>query len=126
MLTGYHKIPSDRLCYIGQPWPDRCQGKPYCDCTPILEVALGQIVELILVDEVAANHPFHLHGMAFMVIQQGKLDNMNLTKTRAEEIENTVGLPRSYSSYPPFKDTITIPSRGYAIVRFRAENPGLF
>lgn len=43
---------------------------------------------------------------------------------RAEFMENYGLLRRASLRRPPFKDTVSIPSRGYAVVRFRATNPG--
>lgn len=50
----------------------------------------------------------------------------NGTGTTAEEIkilDERGLLPRRKFS-PPFKDTIAVPNNGYAIIRFRANNPG--
>lgn len=33
-----------------------------------------------------------------------------------------INIPRGHS--PPHKDTVSVPSKGYAILRFRADNPG--
>ena len=43
----------------------------YCECTYRLQVALGDVVEFILIDEGVvfnANHPIHLHGYSFFVV----------------------------------------------------------
>lgn len=43
----------------------------FCKCHHVLQVPLGAVVELIIVDEgfqYYANHPFHLHGNAFRVM----------------------------------------------------------
>ena len=45
--------------------------KEFCQCTHILEVNLGDLVELVLIDEGYAydvSHPFHLHGHSFYVV----------------------------------------------------------
>ena len=45
-------------------------GKDFCQCTHVLEVNLGDLVELVLIDEGYAydvSHPFHLHGHSFYV-----------------------------------------------------------
>jgi len=45
--------------------------KEFCKCHHVLQVPLGAVVEMIIVDEgfqYYANHPFHLHGNAFRVM----------------------------------------------------------
>lgn len=52
-----------------------CEGD-FCSCTYVLEVDLGDTVELVLVDEGtlgASNHPFHIHGNNFHVVAMGRL-----------------------------------------------------
>ena len=47
-----------------------CKGH-FCECTHRLKVALGDVVEIILIDEGVpydANHPTHLHGYKYRVI----------------------------------------------------------
>jgi FtsP/CotA-like multicopper oxidase with cupredoxin domain len=87
-------------------------------------------VELVLVDETrlvgGINHPFHLHGFQLYVtgLYQNKSEDM--TVRRVMEMAETRGLARSTVLFPPIKDTVSIPSRGYTIVRFRADNPGFW
>lgn len=60
------------------------------------------------------SHPFHLHGYGFNVVDMG---------TR-EQFESGDTPYRYASHYPPIKDTITVPSGGFARIRFQATNPG--
>lgn len=53
----------------------------FCDCTHVLQVELGSMVEVVLIDEgyhTKGDHPFHLHGHSFWVIGMGKLEG-NIT-----------------------------------------------
>ena len=46
-------------------------GEDFCACTHMLQVNLGDVVELVLIDEGYAYdvmHPFHLHGHSFYVV----------------------------------------------------------
>ena len=57
------------------PQDPPCEGD-FCSCTYVLEVALGETVEFVLVDEGNIgdeNHPFHLHGYNFHVVAMGRL-----------------------------------------------------
>ena len=52
------------ICYV-------FLGEDFCACTHMLKVNLGDVVELVLIDEGYAYdvmHPFHLHGHSFYVV----------------------------------------------------------
>lgn len=73
------------------------------------------------------NHPFHLHGHAFYVMAMGQppfgapiTSGTARSISAAESIQN-----KGRNTAPPLKDTILIPSHGFARIRFRANNPGL-
>ncbi|RDX96438.1 Laccase-4 [Mucuna pruriens] len=61
------------------------------------------------------NHPFHLHGYNFFVVGQG-LGNFDPEKD-----------PLSFNLVDPVeRNTIGIPNGGWAAIRFRANNPGVW
>ncbi|MDK2413720.1 multicopper oxidase domain-containing protein, partial [Aphanizomenon sp. 202] len=63
------------LCRYGEEVSPYCESD-FCRCTYLLEVALGETVEMVLVAEGQIgdeNHPFHLHGNKFHVVAMGKL-----------------------------------------------------
>lgn len=74
------------------------------------------------------NHPFHVHGHAFQVVGMGQHPlGIPLTRHMVKHMLLTRSLPVSRSNdqeTSPLKDTVSIPSRGFAIIRFRADNPG--
>lgn len=71
------------------------------------------------------HHPFHLHGYHFMVTDLGRNEDNPMTIQSVQLMESRNILPRSATNIlPPLKDTVSIPSRGYAKLRFRATNPG--
>lgn len=61
-------------------------------------------------------HPFHFHGYLMQVLETGSKD----------EYENGNPAYRKLTRKAPLKDTIAVPSGGYAIARFRATNPGFW
>ncbi|KAI8079499.1 multicopper oxidase-domain-containing protein [Gilbertella persicaria] len=73
---------------------------------------LHQVVELVINNLDDGIHPFHLHGHVFQVIGRGQgiFDQHSL-----EEPSN-----------PTCRDTITVPSKGYVVLRFKADNPGVW
>lgn len=59
------------------PWQDPLCNGDFCYCTYVMEVALGETVEMIIIDEGTrsnGNHPFHLHGYNFHVLGIDRLD----------------------------------------------------
>lgn len=60
------------------------------------------------------NHPMHLHGYDFHVLAQG-FGNFNNDTDRAKF--NLVN--------PQLRNTVAVPLGGWAVIRFRADNPGI-
>ncbi|KAF5301108.1 hypothetical protein FQR65_LT08938 [Abscondita terminalis] len=126
LLTQYENLDSTHFCNGDQIIKSDGLTKK---CTHVIKVRYNSIVELILVDEVGINvihHPFHLHGFAFHVMGVGKMpSNGQGTVQEAIMLDKQNLLKRRYD-YPPQKDTIMIPSKGYVVLRFRANNQGFW
>jgi FtsP/CotA-like multicopper oxidase with cupredoxin domain len=72
------------------------------------------------------NHPFHLHGYQLYVMAMGQHpENIPMTLSIAKKMISVDGF-WSYSKTKKhaLKDTISIPPKGYIILRFKADNPG--
>jgi FtsP/CotA-like multicopper oxidase with cupredoxin domain len=67
------------------------------------------------------HHPFHLHGYDFFVMAMDQFRNGETLESISNKLLET-NFRRS--TLPARKDTITVPSNGYAAIRFRANNPG--
>ena len=65
-----------------------------------------------LVDEI--NHPVHIHGYSFHVLAQGF---GNFDPSRDEAKYNLIN--------PQYRNTIAVPAGGWAVIRFRANNPSI-
>jgi len=101
--------------------------KEFCHCHHVLQVPLGAVVEVIIVDEgfaYEANHPFHLHGNAFRVVGLERLGE-NVSIETVKQLDR-FGLLKRNLNTAPVKDTVTIPDGGYTIIRFEAINPGFW
>ncbi|OAY82674.1 Laccase-14 [Ananas comosus] len=86
--------------------------------TKVTKVKYNSTVEMVLQNTaivVAENHPLHLHGFNFYVLAQG-LGNYN--KSEAVEKYNLVD--------PQVRNTIAVPGGGWAVIRFKANNPGVW
>ncbi|XP_034256148.1 laccase-like isoform X2 [Thrips palmi] len=99
--------------------------KEYCECTHVVRVPLGGVLEIVLVDQGVrydANHPFHLHGHAFRVVALERLgSSINVSEVQRLDAEGRI--PRNLRD-PPAKDTVTVPDGGYTVLRVHADNPG--
>ncbi|KAJ0978855.1 hypothetical protein J5N97_014329 [Dioscorea zingiberensis] len=61
------------------------------------------------------NHPMHLHGQSFYVVGRG-FGNFDKEKD-----------PQGYNLVdPPLENTVGVPKNGWAAVRFKAKNPGVW
>jgi FtsP/CotA-like multicopper oxidase with cupredoxin domain len=131
LLTQPEDIDESKFCDEFH-WPAECLGNQLCPCIHRLHVPLNSIVELILVDESKSvgrmHHPFHLHGYRFMVTGLDQHPNdYEMDVATVKRLEGSGQLLRSgFNPRPPFKDTVSIPSRGYTVVRLRATNPGFW
>lgn len=125
LLTQYHDIPKESFCNetsLGQ----HCSME-FCECTHRIQVAIGDVVELVLISEAvygAGNHPMHLHGYAFYVIGMEQL-KQSITRAEVEHHDAMGGLRRNLTR-PVRKDTVMVPDGGYTIIRFVADNPGFW
>nr|CAH7760853.1 unnamed protein product [Callosobruchus chinensis] len=99
-----------------------------CTCTHVMPIPLGSVVEVVFIDEVQfyGVHSFHLHGYAFHVLGMGSKEDFGLKTMNKESImrlDQQGRLKRNFND-PPAKDSIVVPNHGYAVLRFRADNPG--
>ncbi|CAI9098357.1 OLC1v1034989C1 [Oldenlandia corymbosa var. corymbosa] len=86
--------------------------------TKVIQVKYNSTVQMVLQNTAilnAENHPMHLHGFNFHVLAQG-FGNYNAS----EDIKN-FNLVN-----PQERNTIAVPSAGWAVIRFRANNPGVW
>jgi iron transport multicopper oxidase len=81
---------------------------------------MGAIVDLQITNYDGGAHPFHLHGHQFQVIARsgwGPDDGPPLT------------IPSDYEADAPAsplrRDTVLIYGNGYAVLRFKVDNPGI-
>lgn len=84
--------------------------------TKVKKVKFNSTIEVVLQNTAILgieNHPIHLHGFNFKVLAQG-FGNFNPLKDMSKF--NLVN--------PQERNTIAVPSGGWAVIRFRANNPG--
>lgn len=74
----------------------------------------NDVVEIILNNNDPGRHPFHLHGHAFQAIVRSEQDAGNWAGNE------------TFPSVPMKRDTFMAPPNGNIVLRFRADNPGVW
>ncbi|KAG9134936.1 hypothetical protein Leryth_001181 [Lithospermum erythrorhizon] len=86
--------------------------------TKAIKVKYNAIVEIVFQDTSIGsveNHPMHLHGFDFHILAQGD-GNYNPFKDHMKF--NLIN--------PQIRNTVAVPVGGWAVIRFRANNPGVW
>jgi laccase len=90
-------------------------GTAMVEGTKVRSVPYNSTVEIVLQNPTALpaeNHPIHLHGFNFFVLAQG-LGTFTPGNTSAYNLVDPVA-----------RNTIAVPTGGWAVIRFLANNPG--
>ncbi|KAK9310102.1 hypothetical protein QLX08_000400 [Tetragonisca angustula] len=131
VLTQLKDIPAEAFCNA-ENLPSHCKPDVPCTCIHLIKIPLNSIVEINLIDEYNlpnSRHPFHLHGYTFYVVGMGQplgpipKSDIKMTLEYFKELEKKNQIVKNFDS-PHGRDTLPVPNNGYAIIRFRANNPG--
>jgi iron transport multicopper oxidase len=74
----------------------------------------GQVVDIILNNNDPGKHPFHLHGHNFQLI------------ARSSDDEGFYANNVTFPQVPMRRDTVLVRPNGNIVMRFRADNPGVW
>ncbi|KOB79192.1 Laccase-25 [Operophtera brumata] len=67
------------------------------------------------------SYTFHMHGLGMQIIATGQRhDGLPLSKNQFLRLDQEIKIARNTLN-PPTKDTVTVPNKGYTIVRLRPE-----
>ncbi|XP_046357706.2 laccase-2-like [Haliotis rufescens] len=128
---------------------DKCGADKICSCMYTIDISEGDIVELIFFNMGKGrgwSHPIHIHGHSVYVLAYGfpqydtttgkyladndnvecEDDYCNVAKWRGRQKRQIYSQQSSTKRIPPLKDTMIVPSGGYVITRFKADNPGVW
>ncbi|XP_021918366.1 oxidoreductase OpS5-like [Zootermopsis nevadensis] len=121
LLTQRHEITQDMYCTD----EDVCVDGSFCACSYLYDIELGSLVEIVFIDlgRGGGDHPFHMHGGQFHVVAQNVIDG-DISKQIVRELNEQNGISKNLGG--PLKDTVSVPSSGYAVIRFVADNPGFW
>lgn len=76
----------------------------------------GEVVEIVINNHHNNLHPWHLHGHQFQVLQRSAVDGGYFTGQYYQNVSQT----------PVRRDTIMVQNHGHVVLRFRADNPGVW
>ncbi|KAJ5746212.1 hypothetical protein N7520_011394 [Penicillium odoratum] len=99
----------------------------YGDYTHAMILEHNQVVEVVVNNGDTGSHPFHLHGHTFQVINRAPgygahfYDYLNGDPVAYDPSNHT-----AFPKYPPRRDTLVLPPQGYFVIRFVADNPGVW
>lgn len=79
------------------------------------------IIDIRLNNLDTGKHPFHLHGHAFQVIERGEGVDDDLPPVAFNPDNHT-----AYPEYPMIRDTVYVNPQSYVVMRFKADNPGVW
>lgn len=79
------------------------------------------VVEIVLNNADPGKHPFHLHGHVFQVVERSEA-----SASDEEFVVYDASNPGTINEYPMRRDTVYIRPNGYFVLRFRADNPGVW
>lgn len=80
-----------------------------------------EVVEIVLNNMDPGKHPFHMHGHIFQLLarsEEGEDDDPIIYDPN----DNNVTFPE----YPMMRDTVEVLPNGYMVLRFTADNPGVW
>ncbi|RWV83431.1 hypothetical protein GW17_00054962 [Ensete ventricosum] len=114
--TDFPAVPPVQFDYTAQN-VSRSLWQPVA-ATKVYKLKYGSVVQLVLQGTnifAAENHPIHIHGYDFYILAEG-FGNFNAAKDNAKF--NLVD--------PPMRNTVGVPVSGWAVIRFVADNPGVW
>ena len=72
-------------------------------------------VDIVINNHDDAIHPFHLHGHQFQVMDRPRSGTGDYP-----------GRTNGFAAKPPMRDVVSVNGKSYAVLRFKASNPGVF
>ncbi|KAJ0983836.1 hypothetical protein J5N97_002192 [Dioscorea zingiberensis] len=86
--------------------------------TKLYKLKYGSVVQIVLQGTsifAAESHPIHLHGYDFYILATGSGNFNSGTDTAKFNLVD-----------PPLRNTVNVPASGWAVIRFVADNPGVW
>ncbi|XP_033761221.1 L-ascorbate oxidase-like [Pecten maximus] len=128
--------------------PANCADNNICSCTYTQQIQYGKVYQFTLTNlgnGKGWSHPVHLHGHSFYVMKMGfgQYNSNGFLNGSTPDISCDIGskgfcnkpvwanttwnggnIPGLVLDRPAQKDTVIVPTHGYVVIRFKADNPG--
>ncbi|GAM82221.1 hypothetical protein ANO11243_002000 [Dothideomycetidae sp. 11243] len=100
----------------------------YGDNTNAFVLGHNDVVEVVINNNDGGSHPFHLHGHNFQVISRYPSygDDFYEYKDASSGIPFDPSNHTAYPQYPIRRDVVVLPPMGNMVLRFVADNPGVW
>ncbi|KAE8443035.1 hypothetical protein EG329_002429 [Mollisiaceae sp. DMI_Dod_QoI] len=86
----------------------------------------GIWVDIIINNLDDGAHPFHLHGYSFYVLASYRSEHGWGSYSPFAVSGSSAVKPKLNLENPAKKDTVSVPRRGYVVIRFKADNEGIW
>lgn len=87
----------------------------------------NQVVEIVLNNGDTGSHPFHLHGHNFQLINRSPSYGAHFYDyVDGDPVPYDATNHSSFPFYPARRDIFVLPPQGYFVIRFVADNPGVW
>ena len=87
----------------------------------------NDVVQLVVNNADTGSHPFHLHGHQFQLIDRTPPYGPDFNKfLDGDPVPFDPGNHTAFPEYPARRDTVVLPPQGSFVVRFVADNPGVW
>ncbi|KAJ8722548.1 hypothetical protein PYW07_003728 [Mythimna separata] len=122
ILLRPRDVKQDMYCKVGEE-----DKQVESQCVQVLDALEGEVLEIALVNEGFGSndsYTFHMHGYNMQVIStwQNPKDKP-ISKQDFQKLNKDGKILRNLQN-PPVKDTITVPNKGYTIVRIKIDRGG--
>lgn len=104
-----------------QDWADQDVYDPEYELVAMTHPSEPIVYELVINNQDDSPHPFHLHGHKFWVMQTGEMDPRFGGYDSYEDVGQVYQRDRHMK-----RDTVLVPTMGHAVIRWRADNPGVW
>ena len=101
-----------------------------CRCTHRISIPFGSTVEIFHINESkkgkgSAGHPIHIHGYHVYLVGLNKVRGTSVESSEIQRMNEVGEIPKNLEN-PTLRDTVQVTGGGYAVWRFKADNPGLW
>lgn len=137
LMTGFNYAELNNITYTAPKVPTlytalsagdlRTEEIVYGEYTHPVVLGHNQVVEIILNNGDGGTHPFHLHGHNFQVINREPAYGPDFNSyLDGDPIGYDANNHTDFPAFPIRRDVVVLPPQGFVVLRFVADNPGIW